>query len=116
MLLDSNPHLLSAKTQDYPLGYRGIMISFIQISDNRTISSAPFTKIHEDWVKCHWIFICLGSILTNITFYCQKTSPITVIISDVTVLYTIFTSRFNITVNWDYLHAQNQGKLASVCL
>ena len=23
---------------------------------------------------------------------------------------------FNITVNRDYLHAQNQGKLASVCL
>ena len=22
MLLDSNPHLLSAKTQDHPLGYR----------------------------------------------------------------------------------------------
>ena len=48
MLLDSNPHLLNAKTQDYPLGYRGIMINFIQISDNRTISSALFTKIHED--------------------------------------------------------------------
>ena len=48
MLLDSNPHLLSAKTQDYPLGYRGIMINFIQISNNRTISSALFTKIHED--------------------------------------------------------------------
>ena len=29
MLLDSNPHLLSAKTLDYPLGYRGIVIKFI---------------------------------------------------------------------------------------
>ena len=48
MLLDSNPHLLSAKTQDYPLGYRGIMINFIQISNNITISSSLFTKIHED--------------------------------------------------------------------
>ena len=65
MLLDSNPHLLSAKTQDYPLGYLGIMINYIQISINRKISSALFTKIHEDWVKGHWIFICLGSILTN---------------------------------------------------
>ena len=34
MLLDSNPHLLSAKTLDYPLGYRGIVINFIQISNN----------------------------------------------------------------------------------
>ena len=48
MLLDSNPHLLSAKTQDFPLGYRGIMITFIQISYNRTISTALFTKMHED--------------------------------------------------------------------
>ena len=48
MLLDWNPHLLSAKTQGYPLGYRGIMINFFQISNNRTISSALFTKIHED--------------------------------------------------------------------
>ena len=28
----------------------------------------------------------------------------------------VICGRFNITVNWDYLHAQNQGKLASVCL
>ena len=37
MLLDSNPHLLSAKTLDYPLGYRGIEINFIQISNCTTI-------------------------------------------------------------------------------
>ena len=48
MLLDSIPHLLSAKTQDYPLGYRGIIINFIQTSNRRTISSALFTKVHED--------------------------------------------------------------------
>ena len=42
MLLDSNPHLLSAKTQDYPLSYWGIMIKFIQISYNTTISSALY--------------------------------------------------------------------------
>ena len=48
MLLDSNPHLLSSKTQDYSLGYRGIMIKSIQISNNTTISSALFTRIHED--------------------------------------------------------------------
>ena len=30
--------------------------------------------------------------------------------------YAIICGRFNITVNWDYLHAQNQGKLVSVCL
>ena len=48
MLLDSNQHLLSATTQDYPLGYGGIMIKFIQISNNRLVSSALFTKIHED--------------------------------------------------------------------
>ena len=30
--------------------------------------------------------------------------------------YAIICGRFNITVNWDYLHAQNQDKLASVCL
>ena len=48
MLRDSNPYLLSAKTQDYPLGHWGIMINFIQISNNKTISSALFTKIHED--------------------------------------------------------------------
>ena len=47
-LLDSNPHLLSAKTQDYPLDYRGIIINFIQISNNRTITSALFMKIHKD--------------------------------------------------------------------
>ena len=32
----------------YPLGYRGIMINFIQISNNTTISSALFTKNHEE--------------------------------------------------------------------
>ena len=48
MLLDSSPHLLSAKTLHYPLGYRGTMNKFIQISNNTTISSALFTKIHED--------------------------------------------------------------------
>ena len=31
------PHLLSAKTLDYPLGYRGIVINFIQISNCTTI-------------------------------------------------------------------------------
>ena len=30
--------------------------------------------------------------------------------------YAVSCGRFNITVNRDYLHAQNQGKLASVCL
>ena len=30
--------------------------------------------------------------------------------------YAIICGKFNITVNSDYLHAQNQGKLASVCL
>ena len=30
--------------------------------------------------------------------------------------YAVICGRFNITVNWDYLHAQNQGKLATVCL
>ena len=40
MLLDSNPHLLSAKKLDYPLGYRGIVIDYIQISDYTTIYSA----------------------------------------------------------------------------
>ena len=30
--------------------------------------------------------------------------------------YAIICGRSNITVNWDYLHAQNQGKLANVCL
>ena len=33
MLLNSNPHRLSAKTLDYPLDYRGIVINFIQISN-----------------------------------------------------------------------------------
>ena len=33
MPLDSNPHLMSAKTLDYPLGYRGIVIQFIEISN-----------------------------------------------------------------------------------
>ena len=68
MLLDSNPHLLSAKTLDYPLGYRGILINFIQISNCTTIWSARFMKIHKDWMKGHWIFICLGSIWTNNTY------------------------------------------------
>ena len=48
MLLDSNPHLFSAKLQDCPLDYRGILIKFIQISNNRTISSELFTKFQED--------------------------------------------------------------------
>ena len=30
--------------------------------------------------------------------------------------YALICGRFNITVNLDSLHAQNQGKLASVCL
>ena len=47
MLLDSNPHLLSAKTQDYPLGHWGIIINFIQISNNRTISSALLRRFTE---------------------------------------------------------------------
>ena len=37
ILLDSNPHHLSAKTFNYPLGYRGIVINFIQISNRTTI-------------------------------------------------------------------------------
>ena len=64
------PTSFECLTQDYPLGYRGIMINFIQISNDRTISSTLFTKIHEDWVKGHCIFICLGSILTNNTGKC----------------------------------------------
>ena len=32
-----NPHLLSAKILDYPLGYREIVINFIQISNCTTI-------------------------------------------------------------------------------
>ena len=31
MLQDSNPHLLSVKTLDHPLGYRGIVTNFFQI-------------------------------------------------------------------------------------
>ena len=30
--------------------------------------------------------------------------------------YAVICGRFNLTVNRDYLHAQNEGKLASVCL
>ena len=30
--------------------------------------------------------------------------------------YAVICGRFNITVNRDYLHDQNQGKLATVCL
>ena len=30
--------------------------------------------------------------------------------------HTVSCGRFNITVNRDYLHAQNQGKLGCVCL
>ena len=30
--------------------------------------------------------------------------------------YAVICGRFNITVNWDYLHPQTQGKLATVCL
>ena len=30
--------------------------------------------------------------------------------------YAVICGRFNITVNWDYLYAQKQGKLATVCL
>ena len=37
MLLDSNPHLLGAKTLDYSLGYLGIVNSFIQISNCTSI-------------------------------------------------------------------------------
>ena len=37
VLLDSNPHLFSAKTLDYPLGYPGIVMIFIQISNSTTI-------------------------------------------------------------------------------
>ena len=37
MLLDSNPNLFGAKTLDYPLGYREIVINLIQISNCTTI-------------------------------------------------------------------------------
>ena len=38
MLLDSNPHIIRVlKTLDYPLGYRGIVIKFIRISNCTTI-------------------------------------------------------------------------------
>ena len=37
MLLDSNPHLLTAKTFDYPLGYQIIVIDVLQISNCTTI-------------------------------------------------------------------------------
>ena len=37
MLLDSNPLVLSAKTLNYPLGYRGIVIIFVQVSNCTTI-------------------------------------------------------------------------------
>ena len=30
--------------------------------------------------------------------------------------YAVIRGRFNITVNRDYLHTKNQGKLARVCL
>ena len=30
--------------------------------------------------------------------------------------YAVICDKFNITVKWDYLLAQNQGKLSSVCL
>ena len=30
--------------------------------------------------------------------------------------YAVICGRFNLIVNLDYLHAQNQGKLCSVCL
>ena len=30
--------------------------------------------------------------------------------------YAVIGGRFNITVNRDYMHAQNQGKLDNVCL
>ena len=33
MQVDSNPHPLSAKTLEYPLGYGGYVIIFIQISN-----------------------------------------------------------------------------------
>ena len=36
MLLDSNPQLLSAKTLDYPLSYRGIIINFLYNNLKRT--------------------------------------------------------------------------------
>ena len=32
------------------------------------------------------------------------------------ISYAVICGRFSITVNWDYLNAQNQGKLANVCL
>ena len=44
MLLDSNPFLLSANKLDYPLGYVGVVINFIQVrlSNCTAISSVPF--------------------------------------------------------------------------
>ena len=30
--------------------------------------------------------------------------------------YAVFCGRFIITINWDYLYTQKQGKLASICL
>ena len=56
MLMDANPHLLSAKTHEYPLGYRGIMNNFIQISNNKTFSSAHlrrFTKTSKRSLNIH---------------------------------------------------------------
>ena len=44
-LLDSNPHLLSAITLDYPLGYLGIVNNFIQI---QVIVQQSKTHFYED--------------------------------------------------------------------
>ena len=43
MLLDSNPHLLSAKTLDYPLGYRGI-VRLVIVQKSKAHFLRRFTK------------------------------------------------------------------------
>ena len=48
----------------YPVGYWGIGYSCFQM---RNCTLCIFTMIPEDLVKCHWIFICLQSMVSGYT-------------------------------------------------
>ena len=80
MLLDSNPHLLSAKTLDYPLGYRGF---FLFISFRLVIVQQAKAHFYEDLrrvskrsLNIHMSRVNFDQQYTHLTDYWLRTSAV----------------------------------------
>ena len=76
MLLDSNPHLLSAKTLDYPLGCRGIwLISFrwVIVQQSKAHFLRRFTK--AEWKVIEYSYVS-GQFWQTILGYSKTTDSL----------------------------------------